>query len=80
MIVTIGNFTIELSGAVTHERYQEAIKLAGLVGELKDVDQLIITESAKGVSLNLRRLREKHKRLEARITAQRALVTRGSIS
>lgn len=74
MIVTIGGFSIELSGAVTYDRYQEVIKLKGLMDQLNDVRQLMIIESAKGTSLELRRLREKAKRLDTRVAKQRAIV------
>lgn len=72
--VAIGDLKIELSGAVTHERYQEAIKLKSLLDQLRDVQELIIQESANGASLQLRRLREKAKRLQTRIAAQRAIL------
>lgn len=74
MIITVGTFQIELTGAVTHERYQQVIKLALLTNELKDTDHLIIAATAQANGNEIKRLRSKRQRLEGRIEQQKALV------
>lgn len=52
---------------VTHETFKRLRERASLESQLLDTRELVIKESANGTSRELRRLREKVKRLERRI-------------
>ena len=68
MILRAGGRVFEIKPTgVTHETFKRARELADLESELLDLKQLILKESANGASRELRRLREKAKRLERRI-------------
>lgn len=72
MLVTYGGLSVELSGKVTHERFQDVIRLAALTDQLRDLQHCIITSATKGDGAELARLQQKQRRLQTRIQDQRA--------